>query len=206
MDLTQRITEIVETVGLPGILVLMFLEMLIPVIQSELVMTFSGFAASRGTLNIYAVAATGIAGSQLGSLFLYAVVRPLSEERVNELLAKYGGWLGFDLEDLERAQDLFRRHDRWAVLIARVVPGLRAIVAIPAGIQRMPFWRFFTFNLLGAGVVISLLTYLGAVLGENHRVVDRYSSWVTFGLAGALALYVLIRIGMTIKKRVSDRG
>ena len=200
MELSQRITEVVETIGLPGIFVLMFLEIFIPLIQSELVMTFGGFAAKRGTLNVYAVAATGIVGSQLGSLTLYAAFRPLSEARANELLDRYGGWLGFDIADLERAQDWFRRYDRWAVLGARVLPGLRAFVAIPAGIQRMPFWRFFWANLFGAAVVISALTWLGAVLGENYYLVERYSSWISWGLVAVIVAYVLYRVVVIVQR------
>ena len=200
MELSQRITEVVETIGLPGILVLMFLEIFIPIIQSELVMTFGGFAAIRGSLNIYAVAATGVVGSQLGSMTLYAAFRPLSEARANELLERYGGWLGFDLAALERAQDWFRRYDRWAVLGARVLPGLRAFVAIPAGIQRMPFWRFFWANLIGATAVIGVLTWLGAVLGENYFLVERYRSWISWGLLAAVLAYVGHRIVVIVRR------
>lgn len=202
--MTSWVTSFIETVGLPGIAALMFLEIPIPLIQSEIVMTFSGFVASRGQLNIVLVALAGIVGSQVGSLALYGVVRPVSEESVNHFLAKYGGWLGFGKDDLERAQDLFRKHDHWAVLLGRLMPGLRSFIAIPAGIQKMPVAEFFLFNLLGTAFWVSVLTYLGSVLGENYSKVDQYSSYVTYGLLGLLAAYVLFRIAVVISHKVGS--
>ena len=199
------VTNFVETVGYPGIFVLMVLEIFVPVIQSEIVMTFSGFTASRGDrLNIVVVVLAGIAGSQTGSVGLYLIARQLSRERVNDFLARHGGWLGFDRDNLERAEDLFRRHDRWAVLIGRLLPGLRSLIAVPAGIQKMPFWRFFLLNLVGTAFWVTVLTYLGSVLGENYAKVDQYASYFTYGLLGALAIYVLYRVGVVAKHRVAD--
>lgn len=201
------VTDLVETVGLAGIAALMFLEIPVPVIQSEIVMTFSGFSAGRGELDVYLVVLAGVTGSQLGSLALYGAVRPLSEERVNEFLARYGGWLGFDEEDLESGQEKFRRYDHWAVLVGRLLPGVRSAIAVPAGIQRMPFLEFFFFNLIGTVFWVSVLTYLGTLLGENYELVDQYSSYVTYGLAGAIGLYVLIRLGIVGHRRFAgERG
>jgi membrane protein DedA with SNARE-associated domain len=165
-------------------------------------MTFSGFTASRGRLSIVGAIVAGIAGSQTGSVALYAIARQLSEERLNEFLAKYGGWLGFSHENLERAEDFFRRHDRWAVLIGRLLPGVRAFIAVPAGIEKMPFWRFFLLNLLGTAFWVTVLTVLGSVLGDNYDKVDQYSSYITYGLLGALGLYVLYRLGVVTKDKV----
>lgn len=200
-DVAAWVTDLVETIGLPGIAALMFLEIPVPVVQSEIVMTFSGFTASRGDLNVYLVVVAGVAGSQVGSVALYGAVRPVSEDTVNGFLARYGGWLGFDEEDLESAQEKFRRYDHWAVLIGRLLPGLRSFIAIPAGIQRMPFREFFVLNLIGTVFWVSVLTYLGTVLGENYDLVDQYSSYVTYGLVGAVGLYVVIRLAVVGYRR-----
>jgi membrane protein DedA with SNARE-associated domain len=195
------ITSVIETIGLPGITGLMALEMFIPVIQSEIVMTFSGYTASEGEMNVVLVAAVGIAGSQLGALMLYGIVRPLSEDRVNGFLDRYGGWLGFDLDDLESAQNWFRRRDHWAVFIGRFIPGVRGAIAVPAGVQRMPVWKFFLANLAGTVFWVGLLTYLGWVLGENFDLVDRYSSYITYTFLGLVAAWVLYRVGVVLHRR-----
>ena len=196
------VTTFVETVGYPGIFVLMIVEIFLPIVQSEIVMTFSGFTASRGELNLVAAIVAGSAGSQTGSVALYTIARRLSEDQLNHFLTKYGSWLGFSDDNLERAEDFFRRHDQWAVLIGRLLPGVRAFIAIPAGIQKMAFWRFFVLNLVGTVFWVSVLTFLGSILGDNYDKVDQYSSYFTYALLGALALYVLYRLGVVGKRKV----
>lgn len=200
------VTTFVETVAYLGIFLLMIAEIFFPIVQSEIVMTFSGFAASRGDLNIVGAVVAGAAGSQTGSVALYWIARQVSEDRLNDFLARYGGWLGFSHENLERAEDFFRRHDRWAVLIGRLLPGVRALIAVPAGIQKMAFWRFFALNLVGTVFWVSVLTYLGSVLGDNYDKVDQYSSYITYGLLGALALFVFYRLGVVGKHEVEEHA
>lgn len=202
--MTEWATSFVEAVGYPGIVFLMILEIPIPVIQSEIVMTFSGFTASRGELNGFLVVLAGITGSQLGSVGLFALARQVPEERVTDFLDEYGSWLGFDTENLESGQEHFRRHDHWAVLIGRLVPGIRSFIAIPAGITKMPYWEFFVLNLIGTAFWVSVLTYLGSVLGDNYQLVDQYSSYISYGLLAAVAVYVLFRVGVVAKERLTE--
>lgn len=197
------ITNFIETIGYPGIALLMFLEIPIPVIQSEIVMTFSGFAARNGGLNIVGVAISGIVGSQAASVALYWVTRQFDQERVDGFLDRYGGWLGFTCENLQKGEDFFDRHDRKAVLIGRFVPGLRSFIAIPAGLRRMSFWTFFVMNLVGTAFWVSVLTALGAVLGQNYGLVDQYSSYITYTFLAAVVLFVAYRIGKVVHGKVT---
>lgn len=199
--MADLVTSFIETVGYPGIVLLMILEIPVPLIQSEIVMTFSGFTSSRGNLHPVGAVVAGITGSQVGSILLFWAATRLGEDRVNDVLARWGGWLGFDRDSLERGQDSFRRHDHWAVLVGRLVPGLRSFIAIPAGIQRMPFWEFFALNLVGTAFWVTVLTWAGSILGDNYRAVDQYSSFVTYGLVAALVVYVAYRIGVAAKHR-----
>ena len=202
----EWITGFIETIGYPGIALLMFLEIPVPVIQSEIVMTFSGFAARNGPLNLVGVAIAGIVGSQTASVALYWVTSRLDQERVDGFLDRYGGWLGFTCENLEKGEDFFDRHDRKAVLIGRFIPGLRSFIAIPAGLRRMSFWAFFAMNLVGTASWVSVLTALGAVLGQNYAVVDEYSSYITYTLLAALVLFVLYRLGKVVRRRMTSDG
>lgn len=202
--MVQWVTDFIRAIGYPGIAVLMFLEIPVPVIQSEIVMTFSGFAAWNDGLNIVGVAVAGIVGSQMASVTLYGLTRRLDPDRVDGFLDRYGGWLGFTCDNLRKGEEFFDRHDRKAVLIGRFVPGLRSFIAIPAGLRRMSFWSFFVMNLVGTAFWVSVLTALGAVLGQNYGLVDQYSSYITYGLLAALALFVAYRIGKVVHRKVSS--
>jgi len=200
----EWVTTFVETVAYPGIFLLMILEIFLPVVQSEIVMTFAGFTASRGELDIYLAVVAGVAGSQVGSMGVFALARQASEDGVNDFLERWGRWLGFDRDRLERGQDFFRRHDRNAVLIGRLVPGLRSFIAIPAGIQGMGWFRFFLFNLVGTVFWVSVLALLGSLLGDNYDAVDEYSSYVSSALFAALGAYVVYRIVLVSKRHWVD--
>lgn len=121
--MSDWVTTFIEAIGYPGIYLLMIVEIFFPVVQSEIVMTFSGFTASRGDLNIWLAGAAGIAGSQTGSLALFALARRFSEDQVDDFLATYGRWLGFTHDNLERGQDFFRRHDQWGWSSVACSPG-----------------------------------------------------------------------------------
>ena len=204
--MSDWIVSFIEAVTYPGIFVLMVLEIPIPIIQSEIVMTFSGFTAARGEISFVGAVLAGVAGSQTGSIGLFLVARRVPEARLNDFLDRYGGWLGFDEDKLERAEAFFRRHDAKAVLIGRLFPGIRAFIAIPAGIERMAFWKFFLFNLIGTAFWVTVLTWLGSVLGDNYGLVDRYSSYVTYGLLVAVALYVAYRLAVLAKRRLKSEA
>lgn len=202
--MSDWVTTFIETIGYPGIYVLMIVEIFLPIVQSEIVMTFSGFTASRGDLDIRLATVAGVAGSQTGSLALFAVARRFSEDQVDDFLAKYGRWLGFTHDNLERGQDFFRRHDQWGVVIGRLVPGLRAFIAIPAGIQDMAWGRFFVLNLAGTAFWVSVLTWLGSILGDNYDAVDQYSSYITNAMLLAVGAFVLYRLYRVLRHHLGD--
>ena len=193
LGVTDTVTSFVESVGYLGIAVLMFLEIPLPVIQSEIVMTFSGFTARAGRLGLLAVIVAGVIGSQTGSMALYALARRLPEARVRGFIADHGTWLGFTRENLKAAEERFRRHGAAAVLIGRLLPGLRAFIAVPAGLVAMPAWQFFVFNLVGTVFWVSVLTLLGYWLGSQYQLVDEYSSYVTVAFLAAVAALVVHR-------------
>jgi membrane protein DedA with SNARE-associated domain len=191
---TDTVTAFVESVGYLGIAVLMFLEIPLPIIQSEIVMTFAGFTAKVGRLSFVLAVAAGVVGSQTGSMALYALCRRLPEERVRGFVADHGTWLGFTRDSLAQAEDRFRQHAGKAVLIGRLLPGLRAFIAIPAGLVAMPAWTFFAFNLIGTAFWVVVLTTLGFLLGTQYRLVDQYSSYVTIAFVAVVLLVVVRRV------------
>lgn len=181
------IRSLVESGGLLGIGVLMALENLVPPIPSELVMPLAGYTASTGTLTLPGVVAAGVAGSVAGALVLYGLGAWLGAERIARLADRHGRWLLVRGRDVERAEAWFRRHGALAVLLGRVVPGVRSLVSIPAGACRMPLGRFVVLTTIGTTAWTTLLAALGHALGERWEQVGR---WV--GPLAGLVLGVLL--------------
>lgn len=192
--MSEWLTAVVGAVGYVGIALLMLVEIWLPIVQSEIVMTFAGFAARRGELSLAGVLGAGLLGTQLGSITLYAACRYLPEERVRALVADRGTWLGFTRDNLRSAEQRFSDHDVTAVLVGRLLPGLRGFIAVPAGLLHMPALRFLLANAVGAAVWTTGLALLGYLLGSQYRLVDRYSTFVTVGVVAVVAALVGWRV------------
>lgn len=104
--------------------------------------------------------------------------------------------------DLERAEGWFDRHGGLAVLIGRVVPVVRSLVSVPAGVERMPLWRFVLYTIISSGVYNLVLVGLGFVLGSRWKTVERYSNYLNYAIYAAIA----IAVGLFVVKRLRRRG
>lgn len=168
------VQNLMDSMGYLGILLLMIIENLFPPIPSELIMPSAGFAASRGDMNLLMVIATGTLGSVLGTLPLYYVGRAFGEKRLMEWADKYGKWLTLSGKDIKKADDWFDRHGTKAVLFGRMVPGIRSLLSLPAGMSEMPLPKFLIYSTIGSGLWASALAGAGFVLGENYDRVEQY--------------------------------
>ena len=165
------ITDLVETTGYFGILLLMLVENVFPPIPSELIMPLAGFTAAQGRLSIVLVVLAGTAGSLLGALFWYGLGRWLGEERLRRLAARHGRWLTLSPGEIDRAEDWFRRHGATAVLLGRLVPAVRSLISVPAGVARMPLPGFLAWTALGTGLWTALLAGAGYLLQGQYALV-----------------------------------
>jgi membrane protein DedA with SNARE-associated domain len=188
--LTERITDIIEEAGYVGIGALIALETIIPPIPSELILPLSGFMAGQGRFWLPAVIVAATIGSVTGALVLYAAGAWLGDARVRALVVRYGRILGVGVRDLDRANEWFDRHDTKAVLICRVVPVLRSLVSIPAGLRRMPLGRFIVYTAAGSAVWNGVLAGLGWIAGDQWHVVEEYVSYLEYAVVAALVLGV----------------
>ncbi|GAA5533651.1 DedA family protein [Deinococcus aluminii] len=168
------VQNLMDSLGYLGILLLMIVENLFPPLPSELIMPSAGFAASRGDLNLLAVIAVGTLGSVLGTLPLYYIGRAFGEERLVQWADRYGRWLTLSGQDIRRADDWFDRHGAGAVLFGRLVPGIRSLLSLPAGMSEMPLPKFLLYSALGSGLWASALAGAGYLLGENYDQVEQY--------------------------------
>ena len=154
---------------------------------------FAGFSAAQGVVDPLTAWAAATAGSLAGAYVLYAVGARVGDERLHEL-AGHRWFVLFDQRDLSRGLRFFHDHGGKVVLLARLVPVLRSVVSIPAGMTRMPLGRFTVLTVIGSGCWNALLVFAGYRLGERWQQVGAYVSPVSQVLLGALLLYVVVRV------------
>jgi membrane protein DedA with SNARE-associated domain len=193
----EWITDIMHSLGYVGIGLLMFLENLFPPIPSELIMPLAGFTVGQGKMQFAPVVVAGVVGTVLGALPWYYAGKLLGEKRLQRLANRYGKWLGLSAQDIGKARRWFNKHGNKAVFFCRLVPGVRTLISIPAGISSMPLVPFLLYSTLGTLLWVGLLTYAGYLLGENYELVDEYlgpvSKIVLVGLIVAFVVWVVKR-------------
>ncbi|MGQ4648829.1 VTT domain-containing protein [Lyngbya aestuarii] len=198
-QILEWITSTVNSLGYLGIMLLMFLENIFPPLPSEIVMPLAGFTATQGSLKIYWVILTGTVGTVLGTLPWYYMGWRLPERRLKRLVDQYGKWLAISIEDIENVQKWFRKHGNKVVLFGRFVPGIRTLISLPAGFNRMNFGLFLFYTTLGSAIWVGALAYSGYLLGNNYQVVASYvgsaSKFVWIILAVALIVWIVRRQG-----------
>ena len=188
--MSEWITNLVDAGGYLGVVFLMFLENVFPPIPSELVMPLAGFATARGELSFAGVVAAGTLGSLLGALPLYGLGRWASEERLVRWADQYGRWLRISGADIHAADAWFDRHGGKAVFLGRLVPGVRSLISIPAGMAEMPLVPFLLYTTLGTAIWTAALAWAGRLLGDHYDRVATYvgpASWVVAGLLAVAA-------------------
>ena len=190
--MAQWVQNLMDSMGYLGILLLMILENVFPPIPSELIMPSAGFAASRGDMSLPLVIAVGVLGSVIGTLPLYYVGRAFGEERLVAWADKYGKWLTVSGKDIRKADDWFDRHGTGAVLFGRMVPGIRSLLSLPAGMSEMPMPKFLIYSAIGSGLWASALAGAGYLLGENYDSVEQYVGPASKIILAVLAVAVVV--------------
>jgi membrane protein DedA with SNARE-associated domain len=193
--LFQWIVNTVSQTGYGGIILLMFLENIFPPIPSELIMPLAGFAAARSDLNMAGVIAAGTIGSILGALPWYYAGQWVGSERLKRLAARHGRWMTVSPADIDIAETWFNRHCDKAVLIGRLIPAIRTLISVPAGIARMSLGRFLLFSAAGTVLWSGLLAAAGYVLESQYTRVAAYMDPVSMVVVAVIVLGYLYRLG-----------
>ncbi|WP_234568328.1 DedA family protein [Rhodohalobacter sp. 614A] len=188
------IKTVIQSIGYPGIAFLMIVENIFPPIPSEIIMPFAGFVTEQGELNFYGVVAAGTFGSVVGTLPFYYLGHKIGEDRLKRWADKHGKWLMLSSSDIERAQGWFDRHDAAAVFFCRLIPGIRTLISVPAGIKKMNLGYFLILSVSGTLIWVGLLTYLGSILGQNYDKVSEYLDPVSYAVFGFIILSYIIHI------------
>jgi membrane protein DedA with SNARE-associated domain len=184
--MTGWIEYLIEAFGALGVALLMTLENLFPPIPSEFILPFAGFLVGRGELGFLPALVASTAGSLSGALILYA----LGRWGGRNLILRYGRFLRVKEADLDRAEGWFDKYDQWVILFGRMVPGVRSVVSIPAGMLRTPFLQFVLLTTAGSAAWNALLLGAGWYLGENWQQIQ--------GIVGSVSNFVLILVAVAL--------
>ena len=190
--LVEWITNTMNSLGYVGIAFLMFMENLFPPIPSELIMPLAGFTVSQGKMNFQYAVLAGVVGTVLGTLLWYYAGLWVGEKRVSELADRYGKWIGVSGSDIDQVNRWFYRHGTKAVLLGRLVPGIRTLISLPAGLSGMRLMPFLVYSTIGTLFWILALTYAGYALGANYERVDEYLAPVSKIVLGILVIVFVV--------------
>jgi membrane protein DedA with SNARE-associated domain len=186
-----------------GIGLLMFLENVFPPIPSELIMPLAGYLATRGDMNIVVVIIAGTIGSLIGVLPWYFLGRKLGQEGVKRLAGRHGRWLTMSPADVDAATERFKRHGVVSVLVGRLIPTVRTLISVPAGVARMPFWQFLAFSAIGTLIWTAALALAGYLLGQAYSVVADYVDPVSTAVLVLIVIAYIYRV-LTFKEERRD--
>jgi membrane protein DedA with SNARE-associated domain len=187
----EWVTSVIETLGYPGLTVLVALENIFPPIPSELILPLAGFLTGQNRFSFPLVLVATTLGSLLGALLLYGIGMAAGQRGVRRLFERYGHLALLTPDDLSRSESWFDRYGPVAVLIGRLIPVVRSLVSIPAGYRRMPIGQFLLLTGLGSALWNGALVTLGWVLGENWRQVEDYVGWLQYLVIAAVVFLIL---------------
>lgn len=172
----------------------MAIESALVPLPSEIIMPFSGYLVSQGKFNIHLVALSGALGNLIGSLGAYYLGYLGHEKIVRRFIRNYGKWILVSEDELDLAEKLMHRYKDGVVLLSRVVPGIRTIISLPAGIARLPIYRFIVLTFVGSLIWSYLLAYIGFVMGENWDTLGPYFH----SLDAVILVIIVLLLGLYI--------
>ncbi len=182
----------------------MFLENIIPPIPSEIIMPLGGFLVYQQKLNFYILVFWGLFGTILGSLPWYYLGRLVNEKKLSNFLDTKGKYLGISSNDLTKSRIWFDKYGVSLVFWGRLVPGIRTLISVPAGIELMPLRKFLIWTTLGSLIWVALLTYAGYLFGENYPIIEAYLDQIKLVLKPILILiflYFLVKLLIRFYKK-----
>jgi membrane protein DedA with SNARE-associated domain len=181
-----EITKFISAVGYLGVFLLMTLESTVFPLPSELVMPFAGFLVARGTFSWWGVIIVSSLGGLVGSLISYLI----GYHGRMPFIRKFGKYFLLDEEHLEQAEQWFHKHGGITIFIGRFIPGVRHVIAIPAGIGKMNLWKFSSYTLIGCALWNAFLIWTGYVLEKNWELVYNYTEYIDMFIVFVLIIAI----------------
>ncbi len=195
------ITSIMADFGYIGIFLLIMVENLFPPIPSEIILTFGGFMTTVSSLNVVMVIIVATLGSVVGAILLYKVASYFGKERLTKIVLKHGRILRLKESDIERAENFFLKYGSWAVFLCRMIPLIRSLISIPAGMTQMKMSRFLVLTTAGSLLWNTILIGLGAFLGESWNEIVVFMDSFSTIIYGIIAVIVVVVLGFFFRVR-----
>ena len=189
-DLAQWLVHNILDMGYMGIFLLMMIESSFIPFPSELVLIPAGYLAQQGEMNIFLIFIASLLGSLVGAFINYFLALFIGRE----LLMRYGKYFFISNSAMEKMERFFDAHGPISTFTGRLIPGIRQLISIPAGISRMSLLPFTLYTALGAGIWSMVLITLGYVLGENKELITSYLHQITFVMLGAIIVLITVYI------------
>ena len=183
-ELAQALVDLIFDWGYLGIFIMMAIESSFIPFPSEIVLIPAGYLASQGDMNIGMIMAAALGGSMVGAFINYYLALTLGRK----LLTKYGKYFFIKENALDKMDSYFQKHGHISTFTGRLIPGIRQLISIPAGLARMNLVQFSIFTAFGAGLWALILTLLGYFIGENQELIDTYLKQITIGVVATLVV------------------
>lgn len=200
--LTGFAADVLTALGDVGVGVLVFLEVLIPPIPSEVILPFAGYLSQSGSLNLGWLIFWSTAASWLGALLLYWLGAAIGMDRAVRMLA---ATKLVSRSDLDRGSEWFVRSGAWTVLVGRMVPGVRSLISIPAGASRLNLVTFSVYTIIGSGLWNALLLGVGAALGSQHEKLEQYLGYLDYAVYSAIAIALVVLVVRRMREAAGER-
>lgn len=189
-ELVQWLVQNILDMGYMGIFILMMIESSFIPFPSEVVLIPAGYLAQQGEMNIIAIFLAAIFGSLAGALINYFGALIIGRQ----LLMRFGKYIFISNSSMEKMEDFFQKHGPISTFTGRLIPGIRQLISIPAGLSKMPLLSFSLYTALGAGIWSMILIMLGYILGKNQELITTYLHQITLAVLGTLVILVFIYI------------
>ncbi len=199
-ELAQGLVDLIFDWGYLGIFIMMAIESSFVPFPSEIVLIPAGYLASQGEMTLGMIMAAALGGSMVGAYINYFLALTLGRK----ILQRYGKYFFIKESALEKMDDYFEKHGHVSTFIGRLIPGIRQLISIPAGMARMNLVTFSTYTALGAGIWALILTLLGYFIGENQELIDTYLKQITMGVVGVLVIVGFLYYRSHKKKQLSE--
>jgi membrane protein DedA with SNARE-associated domain len=180
----------IGALGYPGIFLLMAMESSVIPIPSELVMPPAGYLAQQGEMNMLVAILCGTAGSLVGAYANYFAAHYLGRP----LILKYGKYVWITEEKFAKVESFFHKHGEISTFIGRLLPVIRHLISLPAGLAGMHHWKFSLYTLLGAGIWCTVLTWIGYFIGKEQALIMKYSHQAVLGVVVFSALLIAVYV------------
>ncbi|MEO1954527.1 MAG: DedA family protein [Campylobacterales bacterium] len=196
-ELAQDLVDLIFDWGYLGIFIMMAIESSFIPFPSEIVLIPAGYLASKGEMNIVFIMSSALSGSMVGAFVNYYLSLLLGRK----FLIKYGKYFFIKEQTLQKMDDFFIKHGHISTFVGRLIPGIRQLISVPAGIAKMNIGIFSIYTALGAGIWALVLTLLGYFIGENQELIDIYLKQITMVVLLILVILSSVYIYYQSKKK-----